>query len=370
MSKAAELAALLGSGQAQGDKNLIINGAMQVAQRATSATSITSNGYHTVDRWNVNFDGATLSHKQEQSTDTPNGFGYSLKITATTQDASLDANQNYQLDQRFEGQNLQQLKKGTSDAQSVTLSFWVKSSLTGIFICAFNDLDTSGQRTVSGSYTINLANTWEYKTITFPPDTTGAFNNDNGLSARLIFCLTAGSNFTTGTLATTWEASSGGVNTYVGQTNLFATLNATWQVTGVQLEVGEQATPFEHRSFGDELARCQRYYEKSYEQGTNPATNTYVGVFTVGGGATGSTTSYIGGFGVKYMTEKRSTPTVVVYDKAGNSGKIQRWQLGVANSDNNAVVINDPSATGFHAYSASGANASGLLGHYTVDAEL
>ena len=261
MSKAAELAALIGSGQAQGNKNLIINGNVAVAQRATSATSITSNGYHTVDRWNVNFDGAALSHKQEQSTDTPNGFGYSLKITATTQDASLDVNQNYQLDQRFEGQNLQQLKKGTSDAQSVTLSFWVKSSLTGIFICAFNDLDTSGQRTVSGSYTINLANTWEYKTITFPPDTTGAFNNDNGLSARLIFCLAAGSNFTTGTLATTWEASSGGVNTYVGQTNLFATLNATWQITGIQLEVGETATPFEHRSFGDELARCQRYYE-------------------------------------------------------------------------------------------------------------
>ena len=245
-----------------GARNLIINGNVACSQRATSATSITSNGYHTVDRWNVNFDGAALSHKQEQSTDTPNGFGYSLKITATTQDASLDANQNYQLDQRFEGQNLQQLKKGTSDAQSVTLSFWVKSSLTGIFICAFNDLDTSGQRTVSGSYTINLANTWEYKTITFPPDTTGAFNNDNGLSARLIFCLAAGSNFTTGTLATTWEASSGGVNTYVGQTNLFATLNATWQVTGIQLEIGDVATPFEHKSYDEQYQLCRRYYEK------------------------------------------------------------------------------------------------------------
>ncbi len=289
MSKAAQLAALIGSGQAQGDKNLIINGGMQVAQRGTSATSITSNGYHTVDRWNVNFDGTALSHKQEQSTDTPNGFGYSLKITATTQDASLDANQNYQLDQRFEGQNLQQLKKGTSDAQSVTLSFWVKSSLTGIFICAFNDLDTSGQRTVSGSYTINLANTWEYKTITFPPDTTGAFNNDNGLSARLIFCLAAGSNFTTGTLATTWEASSGGVNTYVGQTNLFATLNATWQVTGIQLEVGDVATPFEHESFGETLQKCQRYFYRFPRVdasgtsntlciGMGQATNTFRGV--------------------------------------------------------------------------------------------
>ena len=335
MSKAAQLAALIGSGQAQGDKNLIINGAMQVAQRATSATSITSNGYHTVDRWNVNFDGAALSHQQEQSTDTPNGFGYSLKITATTQDASLDANQNYQLDQRFEGQNLQQLKKGTSDAQSVTLSFWVKSSLTGIFICAFNDLDTSGQRTVSGSYTINLANTWEYKTITFPPDTTGAFNNDNGLSARLIFCLAAGSNFTTGTLATTWEASSGGVNTYVGQTNLFATLNATWQITGIQLEVGDVATPFEHESFAETLQKCQRYYQS---------------------GSFSSTMGYSSGTrnrfdSIPLKPEMRANPTSYV-ERSGtvgqirnsNDGSAQNGFTNVSATTNNLTVIG--SATG------------------------
>jgi hypothetical protein len=232
---------------------------VQVWQRATSATTITSNGYHTADRWQVNYGSTGLSHTQEQSSDAPDGFGYSLKVTATTQYSSLGAGDAYELNHRFEGQNLQQIKKGTSNAESVTLSFWVKSSVTGTFICAFNDLDTSGQRMVSGSYTISSANTWEYKTITFPPDTTGAFNNDNGLSARIIFCLAAGSNYTSGTLATSWEASSGGVNTYVGQTNLFGTLNATWQITGVQLEVGETATPFEHRSYGDELARCQRY---------------------------------------------------------------------------------------------------------------
>ncbi len=262
MSKAAELAALIGSQSALSNRNLIINGGFQCWQRATSATTITSNGYHTTDRWNVNYGSTGLSHTQEQSSDTPTGFGYSLKVTATTQ-YSLGAADSYELDHRFEGQNLQQIKKGTSDAESVTLSFWVKSSLTGTFICAFNDLDTSGQRMVSGSYTISSANTWEYKTITFPPDTTGAFNNDNGLSARIIFCLAAGSNYTSGTLATSWEASAGGANTYVGQTNLFGTLNATWQVAGIQMEVGEQATPFEHRSFGDELAACQRYYTEN-----------------------------------------------------------------------------------------------------------
>jgi hypothetical protein len=307
MSKAAELAALIGSQSALSNRNMIINGGFQCWQRATSATTITSNGYHTTDRWNVNYGSTGLSHTQEQSSDTPTGFGYSLKVTATTQ-YSLGAADSYELDHRFEGQNLQQIKKGTSDAESVTLSFWVKSSLTGTFICAFNDLDTSGQRMVSGSYTISSANTWEYKTITFPPDTTGAFNNDNGLSARIIFCLAAGSNYTSGTLATSWEASAGGANTYVGQTNLFGTLNATWQVAGIQMEIGEQATPFEHKSFGDELAACQRYYteiQKASGQAINTSQTVLCGVFP---------------------TEMRATPT------ASLSAALTIWQLGIAGS--------------------------------------
>jgi hypothetical protein len=335
---AAHLTSING-GQIGGSRNLIINGNMACSQRATSATSITSNGYHTVDRWNVNFDGATLSHKQEQSTDTPNGFGYSLKITATTQDASLDANQNYQLDQRFEGQNLQQLKKGTSDAQSVTLSFWVKSSITGIFICAFNDLDTSGQRTVSGSYTINLANTWEYKTITFPPDTTGAFNNDNGLSARLIFCLAAGSNFTTGTLATTWEASSGGVNTYVGQTNLFATLNATWQITGIQLEVGGVATPFEHESFAETLQKCQRYFTRIPRiDGSSANTE-------IANGMGNTTNNFLGV--IHFPTEMRANPTLTASGsfRVFNGGTLNPT-AGPSRSSSSTVCMGISLATG------------------------
>jgi hypothetical protein len=353
-----------------GRRNLIINGAMQVAQRGTSSTGISTGGYYTVDRYRLAYNGSPdeLRFTQEKSTDAPAGFGNSLKLTVTTAETTVAADERVRLQQRIEGQNLQNLKYGTSNAEYLTISFYVKSNVTGTYGIHLNN--TNSTRSVCASYTIGAANTWEKKTISIAGDTTGTFTNDNGRSLDFCWTLAAGTDYTSGTLATSWEASTNANEAPSGQPNLISTVNNTWQITGVQLELGSTATDFEHRSFGEELSLCQRYYEKSYEQGTNPATNTYVGVFTVSGGATGSTASYIGGFGVKYMTEKRSTPTVVVYDKVGNSGKIQRWQLGVANSDNNAVVIDAPSSTGFHAYSASGASASGLLGHYTVDAEL
>ena len=354
------LSKILPAGQDQfaGARNLIINGAVQLWQRATSETTITSNGYRTADRWRMNFGSTGLSHTQEQSSDTPDGFGYSLKVTATTQYSSLGAADTYELDQRFEGQNLQQIKKGTSNAESVTLSFWVKSSVTGTFICAFNDLDTSGQRMVSGSYTVSSANTWEYKTITFPADTTGAFNNDNGLSARIIFCLAAGSNYTSGTLATTWEASSGGANTYVGQTNLFGTLNATWQITGVQLEVGEQATPFEHRSYGDELVRCQRYFEKSHSEGVFGGSTNRDGLVLVTDG---------GGFGAmngfRFTVAKRASPTMTGYNEAGTSGQ---WTYP---GGSGAVTFGEVGTTGIRYMLVSGTS-SAANGHFYADAEL
>ena len=246
-------------GQIGGRRNLIINGAMQVAQRGTSATSLTANGYHTVDRWYTLNPSTGLSHKVEQASDGPNGFAKSLKITATTQTASPGAADGLIYDTRFEGQDVQHLKFGTSDAQQVTLSFWVKASVTGNYAVMLRDQDN--QRTTSKLYTVNAANTWEYKTITYDADTGGSgFTNDNSLALRVAFWLCAGSNYTSGTLATTWEANTN-ANQAVGATNLLATLNATWQITGVQLEVGSVATPFEHRSFGEEVIACQRYYQ-------------------------------------------------------------------------------------------------------------
>jgi len=266
MTRARELANLAGvSETALSNRNLIINGAMQVAQRGTS-TSITAAGsYFSPDRFEVGITATDqLAATLSQSTTAPSGFSNSLKFEVTTAETTLAADEIVTLRQKFEGQNLQRLAKGTSSAEQVTASFWVRSSNTGTYILELFDSDNTRQ--VSKSYTINSANTWEYKTLTFPADTTGAFDNDNNLSLFFMFWLAAGSNYTSGTLNTSW-ASATTANRVVGQTNLIASTN-DFYITGVQLELGEQATAFEHRSFGDELARCQRYY---YETGATAA---------------------------------------------------------------------------------------------------
>ena len=239
-----------------GQRNLIINGAMQVAQRGTSSTS---GGYGSVDRFRTiknNFDELVLTH--EQVTDAPTGFSNSLKYTVSTPETTMDADENARIEYRIEGQDLQHLKKGTSDAVSLSLSFWVKGSITGTYIAMLADNDNS--RNICASYTINSANTWEYKTLTYAGDTTGTLDNDNLFSFAVRFWLGAGTDRTSGTLATSWQANVP-ADVAVGQTNILTTSGATFQITGIQLEVGE-ATPFEHRSYGDELARCQRYYYK------------------------------------------------------------------------------------------------------------
>ena len=266
MSKAAELAALIGSQSALSNRNIIINGAMQVAQRATSVASLSSTAtYSTCDRWEVQY-GSSGTFTESQSTTAPSGFSNSLKLDCT----SADASPNYLvLMQCLEGQNLQHLKKGTSAAESTTLSFYVRSSKTGTYQVNLRDLDNS--RIIGATYTISAANTWEFKSITFAGDTTGAFNNDNGASLDIEWWLAAGSTYNSGAVPTAWEASTeadraAGLNVAIG-----ASTSDDFHITGVQFELGEQATPFEHRSFADELLRCQRYYfEIDFDAGEEP----------------------------------------------------------------------------------------------------
>jgi hypothetical protein len=260
MSKArelAELGAAYDSG-ALSNRNLVINGAMTVSQRGTSEASVTSSQYADApDRFKVEMNTAgtwTVS----QSTTAPEGFANSYKFDCTTADGSLGAGDYIHLSHYFEGQNLQHLQKGSSAAQKVTLSFHVRSAKTGTYIVEFFDQDNS--RSISKSYTIDAANTWEKKTITIDGDTSGAFGNDNGASFGVFFFLAAGSNFSSGTLNTSWGSRTI-ANIAVGQVNLADSTSNDWYLTGVQLEVGTEATPFEHRSFGDELHRCQRYFE-------------------------------------------------------------------------------------------------------------
>lgn len=239
-------------------RNIIINGDMQIAQRGTSVSSVTSGGYLTADRWNEGITTqGTWTISVENDAPTGSGFRKSLKWLCTTADASPAAGDNLQFFTTLEGQNLQHIKKGTASAEQLTLSFWVKSNVTGTYIAELYDADNTRQ--TSKSYTISSSGVWEYKTITFAADTTGAFDNDNALSLYVIFGLGAGTNFTSGTLQTSW-ASASNANRFVGQTNLASAINNYWQITGVQLEVGATATPFEFKSVEDELLECQRYY--------------------------------------------------------------------------------------------------------------
>jgi hypothetical protein len=242
-------------------RNIVINGDMSVAQRATSASSLTGSAYNTIDRFQTSL--TTLgTWTQSQSTTVPSGQGFasSLKMDCTTADASPASGDNLKIRTKFEGQNLQYLKKGTSSAESLTLSFWVRSNKTGTYIVELMDNDNS-YRHINKSYTISSADTWEKKEITFAGDTTGALDNDDGAALEMSFYLGAGSGLTSGTLQTSWGAYEA-TNRAVGQVNLADSTDNEWYITGIQLEVGTAASDFEFLPRDVNLRRCLRYYEE------------------------------------------------------------------------------------------------------------
>ena len=252
-------AAGLDIGQIGGRRNLIINGAMQVDQRnsGSAVTGISDTSNYIPDRFQIRVDGSGSGRMTaQQVTDAPANFKNSLKITVTTTDASPTASEGYAIRQSIEGQNVSHLNFGTSDAQTITVSFYVKSSVTGDF--SLNLGNGSSTRWYGALYTVNTVDTWERKTVTLVGDTTGTWASDNTSGLVVIFGLGGGSSRTT--TADAWQTLSGTQTFTTGGTNLFATSSATFQITGVQLEVGSVATPFEHRSYGEELALCQRYY--------------------------------------------------------------------------------------------------------------
>ena len=240
------------------NRNLIINGAMQVAQRGTS---FTFNSGYTLDRFLLETSGldqASLTITQDS--DAPSGFAKSLKVTVSTAETAMETNEYASLTHIVEAQNLQHLDYNTADAKSVVLSFWVKSSLAGVY--AVSNYTADGSRIIGATYTINSANTWEYKTVTYAGDISGALDDNNGAGFYLYWFLAAGPDRTSSS-NTSWGAYAGTKLSYGQEVQLLETASATFQITGVQLEVGDAATPFEHRSYGDELARCQRYFCKN-----------------------------------------------------------------------------------------------------------
>ena len=238
-------------------RNVIINGDAKISQRATAKGSITSGGYYAVDRWYVTMDTAG-TWTMYQDADVPSGYGFSKSVSldVNTANTSLSAGSRAMLSYRLEGQDVQRFCKGTANAKKYALSFWVKCGKTGTYVLELFDHDNS--RHICKTYTISSANTWEQKKLIFDNETSNPFGNDNGKSLELQFYLAAGSNFTSGTLATSWAAFTDG-NRAVGQVNVADSTSNKYFLTGVQLEVGDTVTSFEHRSFGEELARCQRY---------------------------------------------------------------------------------------------------------------
>ena len=257
MTQARDLADLAGAATAGTitGRNLIINGAMQISQRGTSFTPNTSLNY-SLDRYaTLETTDGDMTISQDTSV-VPTGFQYSLKAVTGTADSSLAADQRMILLTRIEGYDVAQLELGTANAKQFTLSFYVRSSLTGTFGGAFQN--SASDRNYPFTYTINSANTWERKTITITGDTSGTWNTTNGTGLQVCWGLGVGSTYS-GT-AGAWA--SGDINSATGGTSVIGTASATWYLTGVQLEAGQTATPFEHRGYGDELARCQRYYYK------------------------------------------------------------------------------------------------------------
>ncbi len=240
------------------NRSVVYNGAMKIAQRGTNFTGVTASGTFPVDRFLFHV-GSLGTWTLSQSTDVPTGQGlsHSIKCDVTTANASPSGTAYARIDQRFEGQDLQRFCKGTSNAKNFAVSFWVKSPKTGTHIVQLQDQDNS--RTVSKAYTVSSANTWEKKELILPADTTGAFDNDNGGSLFLCFYLAVGTGYQGGTLQTTWGTPVNNTRA-TGQVNVADSTSNDFYLTGVQMEASSYCSEFEHRSFGDELLRCYRYY--------------------------------------------------------------------------------------------------------------
>tara|TARA_R100001443_G_scaffold115139_1_gene132237 strand:+ start:836 stop:1894 length:1059 start_codon:yes stop_codon:yes gene_type:complete len=345
MSKAAELAALIANvnkGSSLASKNLIINGGMDVAQRSTSeASKTTVDGYVCLDRWSIQT-GSVGTFTHSQSSDVPAGYGFSnsVKFDCTTADASPDYGL---IRQRFEGQNLQVLNKGTSSAVPVTLSFWVKSNLTGNFQVNLQDIDTSGSRHIGATYSISSADTWEKKEITFAGDTTGALDNDNACSFNIEWWLAAGSTYNSGSVPTSWAAEANanraaGLNVSIGSST-----DNDFFLTGVQLEIGEKATAFEHEPYAVTLSKCHRYCSiiSSYGAGNVTANRIYSLRYAGGTSSLSNDGSFIQ---LSYPQKRTEAPTVsytAVNGTVSHTYGLSSTHIGLYDSDDIDFFIHD-----------------------------
>jgi hypothetical protein len=344
-------------------RNLIINGDMRIDQRNAGA-SVTSNGVtYTLDRWQAYSDVGS-KYTVQQSTDAPAGFTNSLLATSSSA-YTVGTNEVYGLFQYIEGFNTADLSFGTASASTVTLSFWVKSSLTGTFGGSL--VNNGFTRAYPFTYTISVANTWEYKTVTVAGDTAGTWLTNNGVGIGLILGLGCGSGRSAS--AGSWTATYL-VFSATGATSVVGTSGATFYITGVQLEVGEQASDFENLQYGTQLALCQRYFQKSWSQGSAVGSALSIDSQECVQQSWGSAnTASVAGQSFLLPVVMRATPSLVTYDTALNIGKVTILYAGANGDVNiayNQIALND---RGFRVriYANS---AYGMVFAYTLTAEL
>ena len=341
-----------GMGFVPGRRNMVINGAMQVAQRGTDFNDV-ANGTYTIDRFKLgknNTDNAVINI--DQVTTSPDGFSNSFKISVGTAESALAADESLLLQHLIEAQNLQHLQNGSSGAQSVTLSFWVRSDKTGTYTAAIRKPDNT-DRNQSKEYTISAADTWEHKSLTFSGDTSGGgIANDNGAGFFCDWWLAGGSNFTGGTMDTWANTATQRLST--NQVNLMDGTNE-WYITGVQLELGENASDFEHRSFGEELGLCQRYFQ------TSSHSNGY-----------GSTSNGVNAqFNIGFMTQMRASPTITLsaaVQYTDGAANYQSTDVGSYFGDTDGGAVNMGSFSGLTKHRVLVMD--GSEGHFKMEAEL
>ena len=329
---AAETAQEAGSLLGVGRKNLIINGNQDIDQRngGSATANFSGSGHFVTDRWEgYNQNGGTLSGQRVE--DAPPGFKRSLKLTVGTASSPRPANAYGGMYYTVEGFDAYRFAWGTSGAKFATLSFWVKSSVPGLYTVTVRD--NAFNAYYIATYYIDSVNTWEYKTVTIPPTTSGSFGAGNGIGFSLFFALDTGSN-AHGTAVNSWVVGGGNKYATSGMAPLFATSGNTWQITGVQMEVGKIATEFEYRSYGEELALCQRYFWKMQN---------WVWLYDLGSG--GSNTNYVRAT-VWHPVEMRTAPTVSneTYSISGTTGTQSitvNHAIFYMNSPSNIVTVDD-----------------------------
>ena len=336
--------------------NRIINGAMVIDQRNAGA-SVSTPANYSLDRWKLRYSAGTCT--VQRSTTAPAGFNNSFQLTVGTARTVVSGDR-FGIEQPSEGFNIADFGWGTANAQPVTLSFWVRSSLTGTFGLCFSNFS----RGYAATYTINAANTYEYKTVTIAGDTSGTWDTTSGTGVLVVFDLGMGSDVRTTTGS--WQA--GTFLGATGATNVVSTSGATFYITGVQLEKGSTATSFDYRPYGTELALCQRYFEKSYNIDTAVGSSITAG--QVAYMSTISTTNQLWGSSIFFKVTKRATPTMAGWSYSGNSGQ---WHYGSAGSSEalGTIIFYAPSMSVVVPYMTGvPAGQNTAYGHYTASAEL